>query len=183
MKFVKIEIKILLFFSFRASVVMIPKTPPLLSKQALDRKRRLRKEAEMQDTMSDIRKFERRVLQHTEFDDDEGFDENTQGYAIINRIFHWTSFAFLSRESMNISDMELSSPYEQEQSSKTSHELVPYSKTLQAGQVDPYILEIRRRLQEDIHARREREKRRRKVLVDQLRALEAIEVNRFFFLI
>ena len=74
---------------------MIPKTPPLLSKQALDRKRRLRKEAEMQDTMSDIRKFEKRVLQHTDFDDDEGFDENTQGYAIINRTFHSTNFVLI----------------------------------------------------------------------------------------
>jgi len=61
---------------------MIPKTPPLLSKQALEKKRRLKKEAEMQDTMNDIRRFEKRVLQHTEFDDDEGFDENTQGYYI-----------------------------------------------------------------------------------------------------
>ncbi len=59
---------------------MIPKTPPLFSKQALEKKRRLRKEAEMQDTMNDIRRFEKRVLQHTEFDDDEGFDENAQGY-------------------------------------------------------------------------------------------------------
>lgn len=82
--------------------------------------------------------------------------------------------------------MEFSSPYEQEtkdvtrkSDAVTSQELVPYAKPLQAGQVDPYILEIRRRLQEDVHARREREKRRRKVLVDQLRALEAIEVNRF----
>jgi hypothetical protein len=86
---------------------------------------------------------------------------------------------------MNIADMESSSPYEQENrdpnsklGTKTSQELVAYSKPLQAGQIDPYILEIRRRLQEDIHARREREKRRRKVLVDQLRALEAIEVRR-----
>jgi hypothetical protein len=78
---------------------------------------------------------------------------------------------------MNLSDMELSSPYEQETKDPSSHELVAYTKPLQVGQIDPYILEIRRRLQEDIHARREREKRRRKVLVDQLRALEAIEVN------
>ncbi|CAF4000149.1 unnamed protein product [Adineta steineri] len=145
-----------------ASVVMIPKTPPLFTKQALEKKRKLKKEVESQDTMNDIRRFERRVLQHSEFDDDEGFDENPPG------------------ESMNVSDMELSSPYEQEAlSSKigatSSQELVVYTKPLQAGQVDPYILEIRRRLQEDIHARREREKRRRKVLVDQLRALEAIE--------
>jgi hypothetical protein len=64
---------------FRASVVIIPKTPPLFTKQALEKKRRLKKENEMQDTMNDIRKFEKRVLQHSEFDDDEGFDENTQG--------------------------------------------------------------------------------------------------------
>lgn len=88
----------------------------------------------------------------------------------------------ISSESMNLSDMELSSPYEQENKESTnkliatSYELVSYTKPLQVGQIDPYILEIRRRLQEDIHARREREKRRRKVLVDQLRALEAIEV-------
>lgn len=73
--------------------------------------------------------------------------------------------------------MELSSPYEREAAGGPSRELVVYQKTLPAGQVDPYILEIRRRLQEDIHARREREKRRRKVLVDQLRALESIEVG------
>jgi hypothetical protein len=60
-------------------VVIIPKTPPLFTKQALEKKRRLKKENEMQDTMNDIRKFEKRVLQHSEFDDDEGFDENTQG--------------------------------------------------------------------------------------------------------
>jgi len=95
--------------------------------------------------------------------------------------FEKPSFSILS-ESMNLSDMEIASPYEQENKdpSKKSHELVTYTKTLPSGQVDPYILEIRRRLQEDIHARREREKRRRKVLVDQLRALEAIEVFDLF---
>jgi len=82
--------------------------------------------------------------------------------------------------------MELSSPYEQENKdsinkmgSTGSYELTAYIKPVQPGQVDPYILEIRRRLKEDIHARREREKRRRKVLVDQLRALESIEVSQF----
>ncbi len=40
----------------------------------------MKKETEMQDTMNDIRRFEKRVLQHTEFDDDEGFDENAPGY-------------------------------------------------------------------------------------------------------
>lgn len=41
---------------------------------------------------------------------------------------------------------------------------------------DEYINKIRNRLQEDAHARKEREKRRRKVLVDQLKANEALEV-------
>jgi hypothetical protein len=40
---------------------------------------------------------------------------------------------------------------------------------------DEYVLKIRNRLQEDAHARKEREKRRRKVLVDQLKANEALE--------
>jgi len=115
--------------------------------------------------MNDIRRFERHVLQHTEFDDDDDdFDEN-------------------ANESINLSDMESAAPYEQESTEKgkteTSFELVPYtSKPMAKAQIDPYILEIRRRLQEDIHARRERDKRRRKVLVDQLRALESTEVSR-----
>ena len=41
---------------------------------------------------------------------------------------------------------------------------------------DDFISKIRNRLQEDAHARKEREKRRRKVLVDQLKANEALEV-------
>ena len=134
--------------------------------------------------MNEIRRFEKRVLQHSEYDDDEGFDENSTGYEILKSIEQNNSFVQTFRDSMNISDMEISSPYEQDTKESLikvgttgSQELVSYSKQLQTGQVDPYILEIRRRLQEDVHARREREKRRRKVLVDQLRALEAIEVR------
>ena len=41
---------------------------------------------------------------------------------------------------------------------------------------DEYIGKIRKRLQEDSSARAEREKRRRKVLVDQIKAHEAQEV-------
>lgn len=43
---------------------------------------------------------------------------------------------------------------------------------------DDYVSKIRNRLQEDAHARKEREKRRRKVLVDQLKANEALEESR-----
>ena len=44
---------------------------------------------------------------------------------------------------------------------------------------EDYIGRIRKRLNEDASAREEREKRRRKVLVDQLKAHEAQEVNCF----
>ena len=43
---------------------------------------------------------------------------------------------------------------------------------------DEYIGKIRKRLQEDASARQEREKRRRKVLVDQIKAHESQEVGR-----
>jgi len=42
---------------------------------------------------------------------------------------------------------------------------------------DDYIGKIRKRLQEDSTARAEREKRRRKVIVDQIKAHEAQEVR------
>lgn len=42
---------------------------------------------------------------------------------------------------------------------------------------DDYIGKIRKRLQEDASARAEREKRRRKVLVDQMKAHESQEVQ------
>ena len=44
---------------------------------------------------------------------------------------------------------------------------------------DEYISEIRKRLEEDKYARAEREKRRRKVVVDQQRAQDFLWVNYF----
>ncbi|CAF1530218.1 unnamed protein product, partial [Didymodactylos carnosus] len=108
------------------------------------------------ETMNDIKKFEKRVLTHSDFED-EGFDEQTNS------------------ESINLADIEVSAPYEQENAPKPSTDITEYIHSKTTSGIDPYIMEIRRRLQEDIHARREREKRRRKVLVDQLRALESIE--------
>ena len=48
---------------------------------------------------------------------------------------------------------------------------------IKPGSNEEYIGRIRKRLNEDESAREEREKRRRKVLVDQLKAHEAQEVN------
>ena len=61
----------------------------------------------------------------------------------------------------------------QTQSEKPAEEMIPVAKPTMN---DEYINKIRKRLQEDGVARKEREKRRRKVLVDQLQAHEALEV-------
>jgi hypothetical protein len=42
--------------------------------------------------MNDIQRFEKRVLQHSEFDDDEGFDENAPGYERKKYRFIFGSF-------------------------------------------------------------------------------------------
>lgn len=48
---------------------------------------------------------------------------------------------------------------------------------IQSTSNNEYIFKIRNRLQEDAQSRKEREKRRRKVLVDQLKATESLEVR------
>lgn len=48
---------------------------------------------------------------------------------------------------------------------------------IQSTSNNDYILKIRNRIQEDAQSRKEREKRRRKVLVDQLKATESLEVS------
>ena len=48
---------------------------------------------------------------------------------------------------------------------------------MQPASNDDYIGKIRKRLEEDAVARQEREKRRRKVLVDQLKAHDTNEVG------
>ena len=62
--------------------------------------------------------------------------------------------------------------------------LITEAELIKPRSNDEYIGKIRKRLQEDASARREREKRRRKVLVDQLKSHEAMEVGTplFFFL-
>lgn len=74
---------------------------------------------------------------------------------------------------MTIVDLEESRPYDD--SNETQNKLDPIEYLKPRGN-DDYISKIRNRLQEDAHARKEREKRRRKVLVDQLKANESLEV-------
>ena len=74
---------------------------------------------------------------------------------------------------MNIVDLEESRGYDD--ANETQNKLDPV-EFLKPKSNDDYISKIRNRLQEDAHARKEREKRRRKVLVDQLKANEALEV-------
>ncbi len=73
---------------------------------------------------------------------------------------------------MNIVDLEETRGYDD--LNEAQNTLDPVG-ALNAHSNDEYIHKIRSRLQEDSHARKEREKRRRKVLVDQLKANETLE--------
>jgi hypothetical protein len=74
---------------------------------------------------------------------------------------------------MNLVDIEEYRAFDEIQDNQSKLDPIEY---LKPKSNDDYIGKIRNRLQEDAHARKEREKRRRKVLVDQLKANEALEV-------
>ena len=76
---------------------------------------------------------------------------------------------------LSIADLEEHRSYDD--SNEYQHKLDP-TAYLSQNKTDDYIAKIRSRLQEDAHARKEREKRRRKVLVDQLKANEALEESK-----
>ena len=82
-------------------------------------------------------------------------------------------YLFYSSSDLTIVDLEESRGYDD--ANETFNKLDPI-EFLKPKSNDDYISKIRNRLQEDAHARKEREKRRRKVLVDQLKANEALEV-------
>ena len=73
---------------------------------------------------------------------------------------------------MNIVDLEETRGYDDMNEIQNQLDPVAY---INPRSNDEYVLKIRNRLQEDSHARKEREKRRRKVLVDQLKANETLE--------
>ena len=62
----------------------------------------------------------------------------------------------------------------------TKQEIIDSVDLFHSTSNSDYILKIRNRIQEDTQSRKEREKRRRKVLVDQLRATESLEVKKPF---
>ncbi len=76
---------------------------------------------------------------------------------------------------LNLADLEENRGYDD--SNEHQNKLDP-TIYLSKDKADEYINKIRSRLQEDAHARKEREKRRRKVLVDQLKANEALEESK-----
>lgn len=69
--------------------------------------------------------------------------------------------------------------------SKTSLETTDQTATdlLNTYSDDDYIKKIQKRLEEDAFAREQREKRRRRLLMDQLIAHEAQEVRQFVFIL
>ena len=83
-------------------------------------------------------------------------------------------YMFVYVSELSLVDMEQNRGYDDFNDAQGKQD--PFLLTNPTASED-YIMKIRSRLQEDAHARKEREKRRRKVLVDQLRASEALEVR------
>ena len=58
-----------------------------------------------------------------------------------------------------------------------SNSVCVHIQAVTAGPTTDYVSQIKRRVQDDSEAREEREKRRRKVIMDQMRALQQQEVS------
>ena len=81
--------------------------------------------------------------------------------------------------SLNVKDTNTASFRSEEETlpGQEGDTLPPAVEVLKPSSNSDYINKIRKALNEDVMARQEREKRRRKVLVDQMRAHEAQEVR------
>lgn len=67
--------------------------------------------------------------------------------------------------------------YNDDEDANIKQKIMDTVDLIQSTSNNEYIFKIRNRLQEDAQSRKEREKRRRKVLVDQLKATESLEVR------
>jgi hypothetical protein len=138
-----------LFARIKAAFVQIPKTPTKFKKEAILERRRLYEKNEGEKALKEIETFEKR-------------------FKAKNR----NQF----ENELTIVDLEENRDFdESEEQPKLPEDPL---NLIKPKSNDEYINKIRNRLQEDAHARKEREKRRRKVLVDQLKANEALEESK-----
>ncbi|XP_074662046.1 sperm flagellar protein 2-like [Tubulanus polymorphus] len=139
-----------------AATVDIPKTPPHRGRQALLRQKQLHTKKVTEETMRSIWEFEEKMKSVIEPSKPLGPED-----------FH--------RE---VTETELTAAAAAAGAASPTKSQKSELDLIKPASNDEYIGKIRKRLQEDSAAREEREKRRRKVLVDQLKAHEYQEEAR-----
>nr|XP_013816459.1 PREDICTED: sperm flagellar protein 2 [Apteryx mantelli mantelli] len=131
----------------QAAVIQIPKPPPNRTIKAIEAKKLLKKKKEAEHTYKEIKKFEKSMTENT---------------TAALRIQVTDSDIEKSLQTQELHTTAL------ETTAQTTELLNIYSD-------DEYIRKIQKRLEEDTFAREQREKRRRKMLMEQLIAHEAQE--------
>ncbi|KAM8793599.1 sperm flagellar protein 2-like [Eudromia elegans] len=131
----------------QAAIIQIPKPPPSQTLKAIEAKRLLKKKKEAEDTYKEIKKFEKTMT------------ENTAAALKIQ-----------------VTDSDIEKSLQTEKLPTTTLETTAQTtELLNIYSDDEYIKKIQKRMEEDTFAREQREKRRRKMLMEQLIAHEAQE--------
>ncbi|XP_038026320.2 sperm flagellar protein 2 isoform X2 [Anas platyrhynchos] len=131
----------------QAAIIQVPKPRPNYTIKAIEAQKLLKKKREAEDTYKEINKFEKSIAGR------------------LSAVYSQVSDSDI-QESLQTQKLKVPTP---ETTAQTATEL------LNVYSDDEYIRKIQKRLEEDTFAREQREKRRRKMLVEQLIAHEAQE--------
>ncbi|CAM5113172.1 unnamed protein product [Eretmochelys imbricata] len=132
----------------QAAIIQIPKPPPNRTLKAIEAQKLLKKKKEAEDVYVEIKKFETFMRKESPTSDSTQVTDSTV------------------QDTLQIQELDITAPDTTAQ--RTTELLSTYSD-------DEYIRKIQKRLEEDSFAREQREKRRRKMLMEQLIAHEAQE--------
>ncbi|XP_014425671.1 sperm flagellar protein 2 isoform X6 [Pelodiscus sinensis] len=132
----------------QAAIIQIPKPPPNRTLKAMEAQKMLKKKKEAQDVYMEIKKFEKFMRK----------ESPTSG-------------------STQVTDSSIQDTLETQEVDTTAPDTTAQTTTelLSTYSDDEYTRKIQKRLEEDSFAREQREKRRRKMLMEQLIAHEAQE--------
>ncbi|XP_075596817.1 sperm flagellar protein 2 isoform X2 [Balearica regulorum gibbericeps] len=131
----------------QAAIIQVPKPPPNHTIKAIEAKTLLKKKREAEETYKEIKKFEKSMAENAS--------------AVHNQV----------------TDSDIQESLQTQKLQATTLETTPQTATelLSIYSDDEYIRKIQKRLEEDTFAREQQEKRRRKMLMDQLIAHEIQE--------
>ncbi|KAM9213773.1 sperm flagellar protein 2 [Leptosomus discolor] len=129
----------------RAAVIQVPKPPPSHGIKAIEAKKFLKKKREAEDTYKEIKKFEKSIA------------------------------ANASAVHSQVTDSSIQEPLQTQKLQETTLETAAQTATelLNIYSDDEYIRKTQKHLEEDTFAREQRDKRRRKMLMEQLITHEA----------